>query len=398
MSLNVTKSSIDNLLKNSLFNLREASTPLSLDSFILRTIEVLMLIERDEHLKLMKEKDSFDKGNGYYNRNFKSLLQNHLRINIPRTRNGNFSPTTIDLVKASNEQVHNLVLSLYKKGMTSRDISDLLSEFFCEKISKTSINNLAKTFNDIRVAWNNSKLEEEYLVVFCDAIYITVKRGDSYSKEAVFIAYGVRKDYKRELLILESSPVESTAAWDEYFKQLKKRGLKHIDLIVADGLTGFENQVMVNFPKSKLQKCVVHKMRNVTKHVSPKDKSKMYENLKHLFDNFDSNSSKDKAYKKVSEFCDKWKNKYPDIRKYFKKDDFDYYLTYIKYNHKVRRYIYTTNSIESLNAKIRKATRNKLSFEKSEYLLDYLFVIIKEYQDNNWMVFPVNNFRFFNES
>jgi transposase-like protein len=221
MSLNVTKSSIDNLLKNSLFNLREASSPLGLDEFILRTIEILMQIEREEHLNAMKSQDVKDKSNGYYNRNFKSLLQNHLRINIPRTRNGNFNPTTIELVKASNDQVHELVLSLYKKGMTSRDISDLLSDFFCEKMSKSSISNLARTFADIRLSWNNSSLEEEYLVVFCDAIYITVKRGGRYSKEAVFIAYGVRKDYKRELLILESSPVESSVAWDEYFKQLK---------------------------------------------------------------------------------------------------------------------------------------------------------------------------------
>jgi transposase-like protein len=394
MSLNITKSSIDNLLKNSLFNLREASSPLGLDEFILRTIEILMQIEREEHLKAMKSQDVNDKSNGYYNRNFKSLLQNHLRINIPRTRNGNFNPTTIELVKASNDQVHELVLSLYKKGMTSRDISDLLSDFFCEKLSKSSISNLARTFADIRLAWNNSKLEEEYLVVFCDAIYITVKRGGRYSKEAVFIAYGVRKDYKRELLILESSPVESSVAWDEYFKQLKERGVKHIDLIVADGIKGFENQVMVNFPNSNLQKCVVHKMRNVTKHVSPKDKKEMYQDLKHVFDNFDHDASTDKAYKKSDEFCNKWEFKYPSINKYFKKEDFDYYLTYIKYNHNVRRYIYTTNSIESLNAKIRKATKNKLSFEKTDYLLDYLFVIIKEYQDNNWMVFPVNNFRF----
>ena len=278
--------------------------------------------------------------------------------------------------------------------MTSRDISDLLSEFFGEKVSKSSISNLAKSFHEIRSSWNNSMLESEYLVIYCDAIYITVRRGDSYAKEAVFISYGVRKDLKRELLILESSPIESANIWDEYLSGLKSRGVKKIKLIVADGLAGFENSVMKNFPDSKLQKCVVHKMRNVTKHVSPKHKSEMNQDLKNIFDNFDKEATKENTYKKTQEFCLKWKDKYPNINRYFKKEDFDYYLTYIQFDHRIRRSIYTTNSIESINAKIKKATRNKLSFENPQYLLDYLFVVIQEYQNNKWMVFPVSLFKF----
>jgi transposase-like protein len=391
------KSSLKKIVTSSIINLRNSADGFSLDEFLLHTIETLMQIEREEYLAAAKSSNIKDKSNGFYKRNYKSLLQNHLRINIPRTRDGNFSPSTIELVKASNNQVQELVLSLYKKGMTSRDISDLLSEFFCEKMSKTSINDLAKSFYEIRNCWNNSKLEEEYLTVFCDALYITVRRGDSYAKEAVFIAYGVRKDYKRELLILESSPVESTSIWEEYFSNLKQRGVKKISLIVADGLAGFENQVMMNFPDAKLQKCVVHKMRNVTKHVSPKDKKDMYQDLKHVFDNFDKESSQDQAYIKADKFIQKWQRRYPKIGNYFKKEDFDYYLTYIKYDYRIRRMIYTTNAIESLNSKLKKATRNKLSFEKPQYLLDYLFIVIKEYQDNNWMVFPVAKFKYFCE-
>jgi transposase-like protein len=108
--------------------------------------------------------------------------------------------------------------------MTSRDISDLLADFFGEKISKSSVNNLAKSFHDIRQAWAKSSLEKTYKVIYCDAIYITVRRDDSYAKEAVYIAYGVREDNTRELLILESSPTESAAIWGEYFNQLKSRG------------------------------------------------------------------------------------------------------------------------------------------------------------------------------
>ena len=363
MLFNSTKNQVKSILTKSLFNMREASRPLSLDEFILNTIESLMQIEREEYLEAAKTQGLSDKSNGFYKRNYRSLLKNHLQINIPRTRDGNFSPATIELVKASNEQVQDLVLGLYKKGMTSRDISDLLFDFFGEKISKSSVNNLAKSFHDIRKAWEKSALEKTYKVIYCDAIYITVRRDDSYAKEAVYIAYGVTESNTRELLILEASPTEAATIWGDYFSKLKDRGLEQVNLIVADGLKGLENQVMLYFPEAKLQKCVVHKMRNVTKHVSPKHKQEMNQDLKHIFDNFTEDSSKEKAYEKADNFCQKWHSKYPNIRRYFKPDDFCYYLTYIEYNHKIRRCIYTTNSIENLNSKIRKATRNKLVYE-----------------------------------
>ena len=169
MLFNNTKNQVKSILTKSLFNMREASRSLSLDEFILNTIESLMQIEREEYLEAAKS-------NGFYKRNYRSLLKNHLQINIPRTRDGNFSPATIELVKASNEQVQDLVLGLYKKGMTSRDISDLMADFFGEKISKSSVNNLEKSFHDIRKAWEKSALEKTYKVIYCDAIYTTVRR------------------------------------------------------------------------------------------------------------------------------------------------------------------------------------------------------------------------------
>lgn len=390
MSSNNTQNLVENLLTKSLFNLRDVSSGISLDHFIVKTIEVLMLIEREEYLK-----SCLDKGNGFYQRNFRSLLKNRLTISIPRTRNGSFSPATIELVKASNEQLEELSLSLYQKGMTSRDISDLITEFFGDKISKSSVNALASSFKEIRDSWQASDLQASYKVMYCDALYITVRRGNTYAKEPVYIAYGITQDNKRELMILESAPTESASVWQDYFNQLKERGVKSIDLIVTDGLTSMENAVLCAFPGSKLQKCVVHKMRNIMKYVSTKDKSEIGSDLTEIFDNFDSDSSVEHVYAKVSKFCSKWSIKYPKISNYFNPDDFNYYLTYISYPAKVRRCIYTTNAIENLNSKLRKATRNKLSFESSENLLDYLFVIISEYESKSWSVFPVSRFKFF---
>lgn len=381
------------ILETSLLNLRNAMSSCSLDEFIVSTIESLMTLERNEYLSRTKSKD---KGNGFYARAFKSLTKNCLAINIPRTRTGVFSPDTLELVKIGQEQINEMCLSLYKKGMTSRDISELIEELFGDNVSATKITNLAKVFNDYRSAWQNSKLDNYYKVIFCDCIFITVRRDDSYSREAVYVAYGVKNDNTRELLTLEVNPTESATIWGEFFDDLKsKRGINKVDLIVADGLTGLENEVHRVFPNTDFQKCVVHKMRNILNKIRPKDKREIAEDLKELFDNFSDSSTVEKAKIKLNLFLKKWKPKYSNITRFFKDGKIEYYFTYIKYHYTVRRLIYTTNSIENLNKIIRKATKNKLSFESPKTLLDYLFIVIKKFEEKNFSKYPVSNYRYF---
>jgi len=315
---------------------------------------------------------------------------------VPRTRTGEFSPNTLELVKINQEQVNELCLSLYKKGMTSRDISDLIKEMFGEGVSATKITNLAKVFHKFRDAWENSQLDKHYLVSFCDCIFITVRRGDSYSREAIYVSYGVRTDFKREILALSINPTEGASEWGQIFEKLKKRGIEKIDLFVADGLSGLEEEIHRVFSESKFQKCVVHKMRNILNKTRPKDKVAMAEDLKEVFDNFSSDSTTEKALKKADKFCKKWKDKYPNLKRFFQEETIEYYFTYIDFNPKVRRMIYTTNSIENLNRIIRKATKNKLSFESPDNLLDYVFMITKEFEEKNFMKYPVSNFKYFN--
>ncbi len=365
----------------------------SLDEFIVSTIESLMTVERNEYLEKAK---GADKGNGFYLRAFKSLSKNCLAINVPRTRTGVFTPNMLELVKVGQEQINEICLSLYRKGMTSRDISEVIEELFGDSVSATKVTNLSKVFNEFRVAWQNSRLDSCYKAVFCDCIFVTVRRDDSYSNEAVYIAYGVKNDNTRELLTLEVHPTESAALWGELFDDLKnKRGIEKIGLIVADGLRGLENEVHRVFPSADFQKCVVHKMRNILNKTRPKDKNEMAEDLKKLFDNFSENSTIKKAEIKLGLFLEKWKNKYPNINRYFKDGKIEYYFTYIKYHYTVRRLIYTTNSIENLNRAIRKATKNKLSFENPKTLLDYIFMVIKKFEEKNFQKYPVHNYKYF---
>lgn len=381
------------LLEKNIKNLRENLDDLSMDKFIGKTIETLMLIERDEYLEDIN-KTKKDKGNGSYGRAMNSLSKNSLLVHIPRTRTGLFSPATLELLKINREKVDEIALSLYKKGMTSNDINEFLNEIFEENMSPAKISNLSKVFNKFRNAWQNSKLEKHYKVVYGDVIFITVRRGDEYAKEGVFIAFGVREDNRRELLCLSQNPTESAEFWKELLKNLKeKRGVQQIDLFVADGLKNLENVFLEIYPQGEFQKCVVHKQRNILNKTRPKDKKEIGEDLKEIFNNFEESATIEKALEKVNLFLEKWKTKYPNFKNHFK--EIEYYFTYIKFNPQVRRMIYTTNSIENLNRQIRKTTKNKLSFESPERLLDYVFMVIKEFEEKNYMKYPVANFKYF---
>ena len=384
------KSRSELYLEGAMKNMRAALPDLSMEQFAMQNLQTLFGLEREEYL----EKAVADKGNGYYSRSLQSLLKNGITINVPRTREGGFAPIAIQLFKMNQDQVNDLVLTLYKKGMTTRDISDVMTDFFGDSVSHTTVANLAEQFHAVRAAWEKSKLDATYHAIFCDCIFITVRRGDSYEKEAVYVAYGVTGANTRELLALAISPTESVTTWKEIFSSLKKRGVENVSLVVADGISGMEDVVMEAWRKTKLQKCVVHKMRNVLNDIRPKEKAAVADDLKHVFDNFDAGATKEKAYEKVDAFISKWETKYPAIANHFNKKTLEYYFTYIDFSPEVRRMIYTTNSIENLNKHIRKGTKNKLSFESPERLLDYIFIIIKEFEHKNWSRFPVHQFSF----
>lgn len=390
-----TSTTTTKLLAKSIKNLRENLTELSLDNFLKQTLETVMQIERDEYLQAV-DNPSIDKGNGYYGRAFNNLSKNSMLIKVPRTRNGGLSLNTLELLKINREKLDEITLSLYKKGLTFTDIQSFLTEVFDHSVSPTTISELTKTFHKFRLAWQNSVLETHYKVVFADVIFVTVKRGDSYSKEGIFVAIGVRDDNKRELLVLDINPTESSKTWYEFLDNLKQqRGVKNIDLFVADGLNYLEDELAKVYPKTNFQKCVVHKMRNILNKTKPRDKPMVVQELKHIFDNFESTDTMQNAKNKMNHFLEKYQLQYPNFKNQFKEGNIEYYFTYIKYPPRVRRMIYTTNCIENLNRQIRKATKNKLSFESPNNLLDYLFMVIKDFEEKNYMKYPVTEYQYF---
>lgn len=383
-------SQCNKIIETSILNLFNVQDSMNMDQFAIAVMESLMTLEREEYLKGIEGKD--DKGNGYYNRSLSSLSKNSLTINIPRTRNGEFKPLTIELLNKGQTQVNELAIELYKNGLSTRNVSKILKNFFGENIGYNKVSELAETFNIARKAWEEKPLDEYYKVIYMDAMYQTLRRDDSYSKEAVHIITGVRQDNTRELLYIGVNPTEGSNSWEEAFINIKNRGVENIDLIVADGLTGLENKIHQYFPETQFQKCVVHKQRQILLKTRPKEKKEMADDLKDLFNNFDNDSTIEKANNKLKIFINKWQKKYPKISNYFNEEISDYYFTYIKFPQEARRMIYTTNQIENLNRKIRAATKNKNSFEKESRLLDYIFIIIKDFEVQNLQKYPVGMF------
>lgn len=379
---------VENLIHAGLNNLYKSQTEFSFDKFAITTLEGLMLLEREEYLK--GHEGSNDYGNGSYLRNFKSLRTNSLSISIPRSRSGKFKPMLIELINQQREQVTELSLLLYRKGLSTRDVSDVMLEFFGESISRDSINNMAESFYRVRSAWEKRILDAYYKVIFCDGLYTSLKRGNSYSKEVVYVIYGVKEDNSRELLLLEVNPTEGSSMWGEYLEKLRQRGVKQLDLIVADGIEGFADIARRHYPEADVQRCVVHLQRNILNKVRPRDKGSFSHDLKMAFNNFDKDSSKEEALKKLNQLVETWKDSYGKIlAKLIDEEFISDYLTYIDYPVEVRRMIYTTNSIENLNRQIRKVTKTKVSFDKESNLLDLIFMVIKDFEANNWQKYPV---------
>lgn len=384
------------MLQAGMKNLFQSQDVHGITEFSIKIIEILMLLEREEYLK--SEAGREDIGNGSYQRSFKALQPNSLMISIPRTRSGKFSPLAMEIIKKQQGQVNQFALLLYRKGMSSRDVSHILEEFFGESMSYDTVNNLAESFHKIRKQWEAQQLDSYYKVVYCDALYIPLKRLQSYSKEAVHVIFGVKEDNTRELLLVEVNPTEGAEVWGEYYEKLKMRGVEQIDLIVADGLKGLSDAIRPHFPGADFQSCVVHRFRNVLKKIRPKEKNHIAYELKEVFNNFDTAASVDKARRKLVEFCNRWRNFYPAVATTLLDGEVLDYFTYVKYPVEVRKMIYTTNGIENLNRQIRKVTDKKVTFDKVENLLDLVFMVVKDFEINNWQKYPVYAFKYWEKN
>ena len=252
-------------------------------------------------------------------------------VAIPRDRNGEYEP----------QDMEEKILSMYAKGMTTGDIESHMRELYDIDISDSTISRITDKILPIVKGWQERPLEEVYAVVFMDAIHYHVRSEGRIVKRAVYIALGIDMNGKKDVLGMYVGENESAKFWLSIMNGLKNRGVEDILIACVDGLNGFPQAIEAVYPKTEIQQCIIHQIRNSTKFVSYKDIKKLMADLKLVY----AAPTEETALNELELFQDKWDSKYPKIYKSWH-DNWATLSTYFKYPEAVRRLIYTTNAIE----------------------------------------------------
>jgi putative transposase len=356
---------------------------------ILRVVfEYLMKLERDVYLE--EEGDFNNKANGYYSRMAK-FITNYFKIKVPRDRLGSFRPVFLEHLSNQKLELDNLAFKLYVKGLSQRDIESILKEVFNVRYSASQISLMSKEFQKQRDVWLNKKLESQYYFLYVDALKINVRR-DTVEKESFYVVMGLRKDFKREILGVYNTPIESSASWKEHFLDLKKRGLKEVQMIISDELSGIENVSKEVFKGVRHQLCVVHKKRNILRTVRASNKAEIAEDLKILFKAGDARYTKEEAKKEFKLFKKKWIKIYPSIKNKLPDSKFDDYFAFLDFPYQIQSMLYTTNWIERLNKSIRKTTKVRNSMPSVDSAMTLLVASLMDLERDTYMKYPVTSF------
>ena len=348
--------------------------------------ETILKAERSCYLEHCEEPN---KANGFYTRIAKAMNK-YFELKVPRDRLGLFKPVFLEVIKNRESQMFELAHKLYIKGLTTRDIEDVMQDVFNKKMSASQVSLISKNFQAEIEAWLSRKLMSEYYFIYIDALYVPIRRN-TVQNEAIYIVLGLKKDLRRGILGVYNIPKESASGWNEVFTDLKNRGLKKVLMVFADGLTGLEEVVKNKLPNAFLQKCLVHKIRNILLRARSSDKQALVEDFKLVFRLEEPNYSIDEATKNLEKFLSKWKKIYPSIERKFKTEHLENYFAYLNFPYKIQRMIYTTNWIERLNKHLRKTLRVRNSFPNPDSAINLVAASLIEFENNTYD-YPVTSF------
>ncbi len=357
----------------------------AIEKIVKTVFESILKSERDEFLS-----DQIgNKGNGYYERMARSINK-YFSLQVPRDRLGLFKPIFLEMIKQQESHIQDLAFKLYVKGLTTRDINDLLKEVYDKNLSPSSVSNITKEFQKQRECWQDRPLDNEYYFIYIDALFIPVRR-DTVSKEAFYVVIGLRKDLRRDILGVYDIPMESSEGWREVFKDIKRRGVSKILMIIADGIQYLENVVREEFPGTKLQKCLVHKIRSIILKVRNIHKEEIAKDFKSAFKLEDRYYTIEDGRRNLNDFINKWKKLYPFINNKFKVEHIENYFAYLSFPHQIQRMVYTTNWNERLNKGIRKTQSVRNSFPNVESALNLVGAYLMDFEKRVYN-YPVTSF------
>jgi len=350
-----------------------------------RGIEKILEGELDAHLDYDKHQKRSDTNtrNGYTSKKLKTTLGETI-IQVPRDRESSFNPMLIKKRQSTSEGVENIIISLYAKGMSTSDIEQQIHEMYDFNISTATISRITDRITGDIIAWKNRPLEQTYLIVWMDGIVFKVRENSKVINKTIYIAVGLRTDGKKEVLGLWLGKNESSAFWMSVLSDIKARGTQDILITATDNLNGFTDTIKTMFPNSVTQICVVHQIRNTMRYVVWKDKKEFVKDMKQIY----TAPTKEAAKAALNDFKIKWNSKYSYAIKSWE-NNWDELTVFFDFPAEIRKIIYTTNLIENLNGKIRKYTKNKLSFPTDDAVMKSVFLALRE-STKKWTM-PIRN-------
>lgn len=339
-----------------------------------RGIEKILEGEMDAHLSYSKHQKSCNTNsrNGYQEKRLKTS-NGEIFINVPRDRDSSFTPKLVPKRCNTINGIENIIISLYAKGMSTRDIANQIEELYEIELSRSTISRITDQIVEDITEWKNRELDPVYCILWLDGIVFKVREEARVVNKTIYIALGLKQDGTREVLGLWLRRNESSSFWMGVLTDIKARGVDDILIAVTDNLKGFSKTIESVFPQAVKQTCIVHQIRNTSKHVLTKDRKLYNESLRNIY----RAPNREVAEIALRKFSEKWEKKYPYAIESWEKN-WEELIAFIDYPLEMRQIMYTTNIIENLNGKLRKYNKNRLSFPNDDAVTKSVFLAIRE--------------------
>lgn len=338
-------------------------------------VEKAMKAEMTNHLGYDKHDPAGKKSGNSRNGNSKKTIKGefgNLEIAVPRDRNSTFEPVIVPKGETRFTGFDDKIISMYARGMTTRDIQGHLQELYGVEISPTLVSQVTDAITEEITLWQNRPLEEVYPIMYLDAVRVKVRHNSTVINKAVYLAIGITWDGAKEVLGMWIAETEGAKFWLQVVTELKNRGVKDIFIACVDGLKGFPEAIEAVFPKAQVQLCIVHMVRHSLRYVSWKQRKEVAEDLKSIY----QAPTVDQAETNLTAFAKKWDASHPTISKSWR-NNWERIIPLFSYPPEIRKAIYTTNAIESLNMSLRKVTKNRGSFPNDEAMTKLLYLAMK---------------------
>lgn len=323
------------------------------------------------------ERDGWNTGNsrnGAYYRKVDTQF-GQIEIKVPRDRNGEFHQHTMPDYKRHTDVLEQTVIKLYSKGVTTREIADLIEKMYGGYYSPAMVSNISKEMIPKVEAYHQRHLSDKFFCVYLDATYIPLKRV-TYEREAVYIAIGIKPNGHKEVIDYCIAPTENIEIWSEMLKGFKSRGLEQVELFLSDGVVGMKEAICQSYPKAHFQRCLVHVMRNISAKMRVDDRQKALDEFKQIH----TQSNKEMAVQVLHEFYQNWEKAYKNVVRDLRQVEPDL-LTFYNYPPAIRASIYSTNMIESFNNRLKRKTKSKTEFPTEQSLDTFIGVQAMDYND-----------------